>query len=136
MVLDWKPFENIAEDSTFYKLLEQAQALEITDADARLDFDIVGKNNGTLKLTGNFGGNRTKDGAKTAVGGVAELLFSEFKEEKTTIALPQGATLAKTIYSVCPKCGEAKESVTYRETEYMYYCDECFAALPSDEVTE
>ena len=36
----------------------------------------------------------------------------------------------------CTECGETKDTVSYREDHFGYYCDECFAALPEVEAPE
>lgn len=138
MVLDWKAFENIPEDSQFYDLLDKAQTLEVSKADMAFELKVNTKDIESFTINGNFGGNATDDGVSAKVGATADIVISEFSTNKLTIAIPENATI-EIVYSECTECGETKETVSYREDHFGYYCDECFAALPeapAPEVTE
>lgn len=129
IVLNWEAFENIPEDSEFYELLDSAQALEVSTADMEFELKVNKTSIESFSVVGNFGGNATNDGVSATVGATLNMLVSEFSTERLTIELPEDATVV-TLYTECAECDEAKESVSYREGHFDYYCDECFAALP------
>ncbi len=132
MILDMKPFENIAEDSVFYKLLTQAQALKVSKADVRAEIIPVKEGIEKVSAVATFQGEREKDGITSQVNATANVELSKFSKEALSIALPENATLAETVYNTCAGCGEQKEDASYREDEYGYYCDTCYAALPQE----
>ena len=129
MILKQPAFENMTEESTLYKLLQEVKALDVTKADGRLDMSVSTGGVESVKITGNIEGNRVKDSSTIVVGASTELLISEFSKNQITIALPEGATLNAIVYGVCAECKQQKESVSYRNEEYGYYCDECLALL-------
>ena len=135
MILDWKAFENLEEDSAFYELLDKAQTLEVSTADMAFELKVNTTSIESFSIIGNFGGNATDEGTSAKVNASADILISEFSENKLTIAIPENATI-EIVYSECKDCDETKETVSYRSEHFGYYCDECFASLPKAPATE
>ena len=96
MVLDWKAFENIPEDSKFYDLLDKAQTLEVSKADMAFELKVNTKDIESFTINGSFGGNATDDGVSAKVGAAADIVIAEFSTNKLTIAIPENATKRKT----------------------------------------
>ena len=124
-------FANIKEGSTLDKLLKQAQTVEVTKADMRVEIDAVDDFN--ISVAAQFVGTKNDDGTTTNVSGTATLNICEFSSKVVEIAIPDGAVI-QIVHSTCQECKTQKEDVKYREDKYGYYCDECYAK-PSKEET-
>ena len=125
-------FANIKEGSTLDKLLKQAQTVEVTKADMRVEIDAVDDFN--ISVAAQFVGTKNDDGTTTNVSGTATLNICEFSSKVVEIAIPDGAVI-QIVHSTCQECKTQKEDVKYREDKYGYYCDECYAK-PSKEETQ
>lgn len=125
-------FANIKEGSTLDKLLKQAQTVEVTKADMRVEIDAVDDFN--ISVAAQFVGTKNDDGTTTNVSGTATLNIGEFSSKVVEIAIPDGAVI-QIVHSTCQECKTQKEDVKYREDKYGYYCDECYAK-PSQEETQ
>ena len=132
-IIEEKPaFANIKEGSTLDKLLKQAQTVEVTKADMRVEIDAVDDFN--ISVAAQFVGTKNDDGTTTNVSGTATLNICEFSSKVVEIAIPDGAVI-QIVHSTCQECKTQKEDVKYREDKYGYYCDECYAK-PSKEETQ
>ena len=125
-------FANIKEGSTLDKLLKQAQTVEVTKADMRVEIDAVDDFN--ISVAAQFVGTKNDDGTTTNVSGTATLNICEFSSKVVDIAIPDDAVI-QIVHSTCQECKTQKEDVKYREDKYGYYCDECYAK-PSKEETQ
>ena len=123
-------FANIKEGSTLDKLLKQAQTVEVTKADMRVEIDAVDDFN--ISVAAQFVGTKNDDGTTTNVSGTATLNIGEFSSKVVEIAIPDGAVI-QIVHSTCQECKTQKEDVKYREDKYGYYCDECYANLSKEE---
>ncbi len=130
---DRKAFENLEEGSLFDKLLKQAQALQVTKADAKIEIVPDVTTIKSVSVLGNFVGKReTTDGNEgTMVEAKAEasLVISEFSKTSVSVALPEGATRNKTIYGTCSICGESNDTVDYSGQMCGYYCNTCYPTI-------
>jgi hypothetical protein len=134
MVLDWKAFEGIPEDSEFYDVLEKAQQIYADTAD--LSFELkVGQAVESFLINGVFGGKASSEGKEATIGGTISVGITEFSKEAIPITLPEDAEIVVT-YHACETCEEKKEDVSYRKDVYGYYCDDCYAILSKPEVNE
>ena len=128
MVLDWKAFEGIPEDSEFYDVLEKAQQIYADTAD--LSFELkVGQAVESFLIEGVFGGKASSDGKEATIGGTLSVGITEFSKEAIPITIPEGVEIVVT-YHACETCEESKEDVSYRKDVYGYYCDDCYLLLP------
>ena len=128
MVLDWKAFEGIPEDSEFYDLLEKAQQIYADTADVSFELK-VGQAVESFLINGVFGGKASSDGKEATIGGTISVGITEFSKVAIPIALPEDAEIVVT-YHTCETCEESKEDVSYRKDVYGYYCDDCYLLLP------
>lgn len=130
-IIEKKPaFEKIEEGSTLDKLLKQAQTVEVTKADMRVEIDAVDDFN--ISVAAQFVGTKNDNGTTTNVSGTATLNICEFSSKVVEIAIPDGAVI-QIVHSTCQECKTQKENVKYREDKYGYYCDECYANLSKEE---
>ena len=128
MVLDWKAFEGIPEDSEFYDVLEKAQQIYADTADVSFELK-VGQAVESFLINGVFGGKASSDGKEATIGGTISVGITEFSKVAIPIALPEDAEIVVT-YHACETCEESKENVSYRKDVYGYYCDDCYLLLP------
>ena len=128
MVLDWKAFEGIPEDSEFYDVLEKAQQIYADTADVSFELK-VGQAVESFLINGVFGGKASSDGKEATIGGTISVGITEFSKVAIPITLPEDAEIVVT-YHACETCEESKEDVSYRKDVYGYYCDDCYLLLP------
>ena len=128
MVLDWKAFEGIPEDSEFYDILEKAQQIYADTADVSFELK-VGQAVESFLINGVFGGKASSDGKEATIGGTISVGITEFSKVAIPITLPEDAEIVVT-YHACETCAEKKEDVSYRKDVYGYYCDDCYLLLP------
>ena len=128
MVLDWKAFEGIPEDSEFYDLLEKAQQIYADTADVSFELK-VGQAVESFLINGVFGGKASSEGKEATIGGTISVGITEFSKVAIPITLPEGVEIVVT-YHECETCAEKKEDVSYRKDVYGYYCDDCYLLLP------
>ena len=128
MVLDWKAFEGIPEDSEFYDVLEKAQQIYADTADVSFELK-VGQAVESFLINGVFGGKASSEGKEATIGGRISVGITEFSKVAIPITLPEDAEIVVT-YHACETCEESKEDVSYRKDVYGYYCDDCYLLLP------
>ena len=128
MVLDWKAFEGIPEDSEFYDVLEKAQQIYADTADVSFELK-VGQAVESFLINGVFGGKASSDGKEATIGGTISVGITEFSKVAIPIALPEDAEIVVT-YHAGETCEDSKEDVSYRKDVYGYYCDDCYLLLP------
>lgn len=128
-------FANVKEGSTLDKLLKQAQTVEVTKADMRVEIDAVPVDDFNVSMVAQFVGTRDANGTKTDIRGTANLKICDFSADEVAIKLPDDAVV-NVVHATCQECQEQKEGVKYRYDQYGYYCDECYATFSKDETQE
>ena len=123
------PLTDLEEGDKLYEVLETVKAVEVSKTDMHFELKVNETAFESITLLGSFTGNADKDGLASVVGATADILVSEFSEQRVEISIPQDATI-EIVYEECVACGEAKESVSYREDAYDYYCEDCYAEQP------
>lgn len=126
-------FKNLEEGSMLDKLLKEAQTLEVTKADTKIEIDAV--NNFDVYVESNFTGRKEANGTKTDVSGKMTLKIYEFSTKRVAIKLPENADIEE-VHGTCAQCKKQQEDVKYRKDRYGYYCDACYANLSKEDTNE